>query len=576
MNWGLTFLGFRHHRFERRSSMPHALPYIALGLLGCLLWSPIAFGGPDAAAPTADTRLTDSEVIDFINSQLRSSWRDAEISPSDPATDGEWVRRVYLDVIGRIPSVDETEQFLKSRDKDKRGKLIEALLSSAYREEFARNWSGIWTNLLLGRKLDADRRGLVNREGLETYLHDAFSRNLAYDRMVHELVSANGANQPDEPGFNGAVNFLLDNLQDKATPATTKTARLFLGVQVQCTQCHDHPFNTWKQNQFWGLNAFFRQARALRTFDDNRVVSARLEDEDFAGEAGDPQTGEIYFERRNNTLVAVLQPTFIDGTTIEPSGYVDDVNRRDQLADLIVGSREMRLAIVNRVWAHFFGYGFTKPVDDMGPHNPPSHPELLDGLADQFAAHGDDLHKLIRWITQSDAYALSSRAGRHNQADEPSLGSKPLFSRFYLRQMRPEELFESLATATRVTDAASHRQQRRQWLDQFTISYGTDENDEASTFNGTIPQALMLMNGDLTRRALSTESGTFLGTVAQESGDDRAKINKLYLAALSRLPTRDELAVAQRIWMGRRGDSAKALQDIWWALLNSNEFILNH
>jgi hypothetical protein len=409
-------------------------------------------------------------------------------------------------------------------------------------------------------------------------LYEAFQRNKSYDTLVSELIAANGANAPGSEDFNGAVNFLLDNLQDKATPATAKTARLFLGVQVQCTQCHDHPFNTWKQDQFWGLNAFFRQARALRTFEDTRVVSARLEDEDFAGESGNPQTGEIYFERRNGTLIAVLEPTFIDGTKIKPSGYVQDVNRRDALAALVVKSPQMPLAIVNRMWAYFFGHGFTRPVDDMGPHNPPSHPALLQGLADQFVASGYDLRQLIRWIVLSEPYSLSSRAARHNQQDEPSLGQKPLFSHFYLRQMRPEQLYDSLVTAT---EAAGQRSQegderRRAWLSQFTIAFGTDENDETSTFNGTIPQALLLMNGELTNQALSTQSGSFLAQVAGESATDREKMNKLYLAALSRLPTRDELATAQQIWLEHRGDTAAALRDIWWALLNSNEFILNH
>src|SRR5690606_22702204 len=148
-----------------------------------------------------------------------------------------------------------TNQFLSDRSKDKRAKLIDRLLGSEYRDEYARNWADIWANLLIGRRVDGDRRGLVSREGPETWLRGAFAGNLPYDQFVRQLVSANGANQPDEEGFNGAVNFLLDNLQEKATPATTKTAKLFLGVQVQCTQCHDHPFNTWKQEQFWGFNA---------------------------------------------------------------------------------------------------------------------------------------------------------------------------------------------------------------------------------------------------------------------------------------------------------------------------------
>lgn len=511
----------------------------------------------------------------LINERIRQGWRDRQLTPSEPATDGEWCRRVYLDLIGRTPKLSETQAFLADRKADKKARLVERLLSSDYADEYARHASDVWTNLLVGRRVDNDRRGLVNREGLAEYLRGAFAANTPYDRLVVDLIAANGANKPGEEGFNGAVNFLLDNLQDNATPATAKTARIFLGMQVQCTQCHDHPFNTWKQEQFWGFNAFFRQARALRTFQDNRVESARLEDEDFAGEAGNPKTGEIYFERRNSTVVAVLEPTFIDGTKIKPSGYVDEVNRRDALARLVSQSPQLSRAIVNRVWAHLLGYGFTKPVDDMGPHNPPTHPELLDELAERFKESGYDLKRLVQWIVLSEPYSLSSKAGRHNRDDEPALGGKPAFSRFYIRQLRPEELYDSLVTTT-TADGETAADEKQKWLAQFTINLGTDENDEATTFNGTIPQALMLMNGDLMDRAIEAKEGSFLYQVAMQEGNDRAKINDMYLSAFSRPPSREELNVAQQIWIGRQGNTLAALRDIWWALLNSNEFILNH
>jgi hypothetical protein len=537
-----------------------------------------AIAAPAAVAAAGVEISSDASAVQFINEQIRAAWRDAKVSPSSMATDGEWCRRLYLDVIGRIPTLDETTQFLEDRGKNKRAKLVDRLLSDAYQAEYARNWSGVWTNLLIGRGGDADRRGLVSRDGLRVYLREAFERNVPYTQLVQDLIGANGANAPGEQGFHGAVNFLLANLQDNATPATAKTARIFLGVQVQCTQCHDHPFNEWKQEQFWGLNAFFRQARPLRTFEGTRVVGARLEDEDFPGESGNPQTGEIYFERRDGTLAAMLEPTFLDGSKINPSGYVEDVNRRDELARLVTHAPEMPLAIVNRMWGWFFGHGFTTPIDDMGPHNPPTHPALLEGLANRFATSGYDLKRLIRWMVLSEPYGLSSRPGRQNSKDDPAQGGSPLFSRFYLRQIRPEQLYDSLITATKVQpeDARAAERQKQQWLAQFTITYGTDENDETSTFNGTIPQSLLLMNGELTRWATSTERETFLGQLAHEAADDRTKINKLYLAALSRLPSREELTVAQQIWLHHGGDTSAALQDIWWALLNSNEFILNH
>ena len=520
-----------------------------------------------------------ADVVAAINAQIRQGWNDAGLAPSDLASDGEWCRRLFLDLIGRIPTLAETERYLADKRADKRARLVEELLSSSFAEPYARAAATRWTNLLIGRAAAGrDRQGLVSRDGLEQYLHAAFLENRPYDRIVFELVSANGVNQPGMEGFNGAVNFLLDNLQDKATSATAKTARIFLGVQVQCTQCHNHPFNNWKQQQFWGMNAFFRQTRALRTFDGPQVTSARLEDEDYAGESGDPESGELYFERRDNTAVAILRPTFLDGTTIAPSGYVDDVNRRDELAQLISKSPELPRAIVNRLWAHFLGYGFTKPIDDMGPHNPILHPELLDRLSQEFVAAGFDLKQLARWIVLSEPYALSSRSGPKNRGDDPALGERPQFSRFYLRQMRPEELYESLLVATKAAadDAAKRERDRREWLAQFAIAFGTDENDEASTFNGTIPQVLMMMNGDLIRRATMSGQGTFLSEVASLNKPDREKVRTLYLAAVARPPSTDELVAAQKLWIAHGGDTTKALEDLWWALLNSNEFILNH
>jgi hypothetical protein len=258
---------------------------------------------------------------------------------------------------------------------------------------------------------------------------------------------------------------------------------------------------------------------------------------------------------------------------IDPSGYVDDVNRRNELAQLVRTSPELPRALVNRLWAHFLGYGFTKPVDDMGPHNAPSHPELLDALAREFAGASFDLKRLIRWITTSEAYSLSSRAGDGNDDDLAS-GRPPMFSRFYLRQMRPEELYDSLVVATKA--GMSDDRDRDNWLRQFTIALGTDENDETTTFNGTIPQALMMMNGELIQKATATDSGSFLYELASSDLKDAAKIERLYLAALSRPPARDELKLAQKLWVAKNGDTAAALEDIWWAILNSNEFILNH
>jgi len=525
--------------------------------------------------------------VRFINEQVSAGWADAGLDPSAPATDGEWCRRVHLDVIGRIPTSEELRVFLADSAPTKKADLVARLLGDDYVDEYARNWTDVWTTVLIGRDVENE---MVSRPGMRQWLRRAFSKNVPYDRFMEELVTATGVNTNKEgvENFNGATNFLTGKMEEGGVQATAKTAQIFLGVQVQCTQCHNHPFNKGKQNQFWEMNAFFRQARALRRFEQTMDVQAiELVDEDFAGEGGDPQTAEIYYELRNG-LKKVAYPVFIDGTEISQSGYLPGsmdngekygVHRRKELALLIKSSPLMPRAIVNRMWSHFLGYGFTKPVDDLGEHNPPSHPELLEGLAAQFREASFDLKELIRWIVLSKPYGLSSRVAKGNAKDDPSLGEKPKFSRFYLRQIRAEELYESLLTATeadRSRGGEAAAKKKDEWMRQFIIAFGTDEGDDATTFNGSIAQVLMMFNGDLVKVATGTGKGGFLDRIAAGGEKNAGKIDALYLAALARKPAAKEVSAANKLMQDRKGDAVAALQDVWWAILNSNEFIINH
>lgn len=557
--------------------------FLATGLaIVCLI---TASGKIQAAAPSSAVKeVTDHGIaqVGVINKEISTVWKDNGLSPSPMATEGEWCRRVYLDIIGRIPSVNELREFMTSKETDKKVKLVDKLLNDdKYIEEYARNWTTIWTNVLIGRNGGMEENTLTSRPGMQKYLRDSFARNKTYDKMVYELVTATGTTSPGSKNFNGATNFLIFKLDEKAAQATAQTARIFLGLQVQCTQCHNHPFNDWKQQKFWEFNAFLQQTRALRTFAPGTrdVQSAELINQDFAGEGGDPSEAEIYYELRNG-LVKVAYPVFVDGTAINPSGYLSDTNRRDELAKLIVASEFMDKAIVNRMWSHFLGYGFTKPIDDMGPHNPPTHPVLLDYLGKQLRENSFDLKELMRWIVLSEPYSLSSKILPGNKKDDPLLGETPKFSHFYLRQMRAEELYESLLTATEAHKTrGSYEEQEKtkgDWLRQFTIAFGTDEGDEATTFNGTIPQALMMMNGDLIKKATSKEQGSFLATIANSSGNPTQKIGYLFMAGLGREPTGGEVSMCNALYAARGNDVGGALQDIWWAVLNSNEFIIQH
>jgi hypothetical protein len=556
------------------------------------------------------------QIVERIDELIRQGWQENELRPSRAATDSQWCRRVFLDVIGRVPTVEELAAYTSNRSPTKRRELVEKLLGSEYLEQYARNWTTIWTNTLIGRTGGRQRRSLTNRGALEAFLHDWLQKNKPYDQLAYELITASGSANPEADDFNGAVNFLVEKLAEDGVQATAKTAQIFLGTAVQCTQCHNHKFNEYRQDQFWEFNAFFRQARLRRRRDpdDDSRRLASIADEDFAGEGrnalGDERR-EIFLELRDGKLVDVeaaeqtdapifyeqpngevrlAYPVYLDsrsladeladrGSPYGNSGEVRYVNRRAELAKLIVADRQFDRALVNRLWAHFLGHGFTKPPDDMGPHNPPSHPQLLDELGQAFRTANFDQKALVKWIVLSKPYSLSSRIGRANREDDPTLGATPQFSRFYVRQMQAEQLYESLLVATEADETVSAGERaamKDRWLRQFNTAFGTDDAAESTTFNGSIPQVLTMMNGDLVRRACSTGSGSFLDRIAHDGRlSNREKIIYLYRTALARLPTKEETNLCNEL-LAARGDVVESLQDIWWAVLNSNEFVLIH
>jgi Protein of unknown function (DUF1549)/Protein of unknown function (DUF1553) len=518
--------------------------------------------------------------IQMINDSIKAVWTDFEIRPSGTADDATWCRRVHLDLIGRIPTITELDAFLTSKSKTKRVDLVQLLLhDDRYTEEYANHWSTVWTNLMIGRSGGDDQRSMVNRDGMQKYFRDSFARNKPYDKMVEELVTATGSTKPGTPDFNGATNFLIDKVnEEEATLATSSVSRIFLGQQVQCTQCHDHPFNQWKQQKFWEFNAFLRQTRGLRRFDEgtNDVAYGELVDEDFAGDARDPSDALIYYEKRNGRLEAAY-PVFTDDTPIEVSGYVSDVNRRQELARLMLASEFLDKMAVNRVWSWLMGYGFTRPIDDLGPHNPSTHPELLESLAAEFRKSSYDLKELLFWIALSTPYQLEAELSEHNKIDDPTVGETPKFSRFYVRQMSAEQLYQSMMTATGAKGSGSYEdqeRQRRMWMQQFVVAFGTDEGDEATNFDGSIPQVLMMFNGELTRNATTDKTGGFIDSLSAIGRKPEDRVHELFRTGLSRRASVKELKVASKI--GAAVGEKAMLQDMWWAILNSNEFILQH
>jgi len=558
------------------------------------------------------------EQVRVINEQISAQWKVNGLKPSRPATDYEFIRRVSLDIIGRIATPKEIERFLKDPPHLRRSLLVQRLLDS---DDYARNWANIWSVWLMTRSVPA-----IYQEQMQTWLQSQFSGHRGWDKIAYDLLTAKG--KSDE---NGAVNFILSKEgmdvppPDQAeqgrydfVPLTSRTTRLFMGLKVQCCQCHDDPFNgdaQWgKQNVFWGINDFFRQVRADRMpLRINRGVmpSASLK---LTDDVSLNPEATVFYEEKKGTL-KMTRARFFDGRDFDPKA---NLSRRQQLARFILGTDWFAKAYVNRMWGHFFGRGFTNPgpVDDFSDQNPVTHPmlsakllekiraltkpptegsplldelnalqedkeheRLLDYLAKQFKQYNYDPRVLILWICNSEPYQLSTVANPTN-ADEKA---EPFFSRMGLKAMSPEQLFESLWVATGAGEgqpAAFKKEMRQRWMRNLVVNFGDDEGNEV-TFNGTVVQALMLMNGKDLNEAISSKTrGTLLQALKKRSVEAIAR--HLCLAALNRPPTAKEMHVireeVRNVTLGRsRNRSPVALwQDVFWALLNSNEFMLNH
>jgi len=566
--------GCQIHRFLKngspfsqwnRSSGGFALLGVTLFLM---LGSPVFAAGKGVA----DFSTGSSErVVGVVDNLISQSWEDNEATPSPIAEDAEWIRRVYLDVVGHIPPVAKVQEFLENTDPDKRSKLIDELLEDP---DYVRNFTEVWTNILIGRNTPMR----TSRAGMRKFLREAFAKNRPWNDIVYDLVTAEGHFEE-----NGAVNFVLAQLDGGANAdeyhvlATANVTRIFLGQQVQCTQCHNHPFNDWKQNQFWEFNSFLRQTRRVDHQKYN-PQTGRMDD-DYSELVYENFTGPVYFENRAG-LMQVAYPSYL-GNELDR----DAVDRREELGRLMCKddpTHQVARAMVNRMWGHYMGYGFTRPVDDMGPHNPESHPEVVTALTDEFVASNYDLKKLSRWICNTRAYNLTSQFNPNNQFDNPAAGEVPLFSHMYVKTMQAEQLYDSLIIATNADRAGgagfdAAESQRERWLTDFLRIFGGNEDEEPTNFNGSIPQALLMMNGALVQKAISAEPGSYIHAVLSDPRhrNDVARIDAFYVSALGRSPTRAETGQLQKMMKSYR-DPVQAYQDLYWALLNSNEFIVNH
>ncbi len=514
--------------------------------------------------------MDDAAVIGEIDRLVAAAWADNEVVPAQQADDYEWVRRCYLTLTGRIPTVTEASSFVAGKSPRKRSELVDSLLDDP---RYAERLSVTWTNLLIGRS----NVGKVDEGALYDFLLRQFSANRPWMETVGDLIAAEGRSDQ-----NGATNFLLAHLNDKATPATAVTARLFLGQQVQCTQCHDHPFAKDRhQDEFWSLNAFFKQAErkplAVKTADGREKNVLVLSDSAPAG--------MTFYETLRGQEKAVL-PEF-DGHAMAAD---DSGSRRSELVRLLAAdSRQMvAKAMVNRSWAQVFGYGFSNPIDDFGAHNPVSHPELVSLLTQSFVDSDYDVKRLMRWLTLSQSFQLSSVQSASSQAlDDPEEGGTPLFSRAYPRAMAPEQVYDSIRIAIRSAaaqpiDSSIGSTHRREWVEQFVRAYGTDENDEQLAFEGNIAQAMLMMNGDDLQAAIPMTAAEVTKAVHNGSQGIAESLDRIAMATLNREPSAGEEKVFRSRYRALTrslpADQAirTATEDMLWAYLNSSEFTSVH
>jgi hypothetical protein len=518
----------------------------------------VCLGAAQARQPSSDDAR---RLAARIDDEISKGYAAKGVKPAPLTEDAAFLRRASLDIAGKTPTVNDVRKFLRDLSPEKRVRAIERLLDSP---GYANHMTNLYLDLLLPEaKNDFQRRYLIPT--MHRWLRKSFAGNTPYDKMVHELVSLPMQQNPNQmyyyQFYNGGgkptpLPFYFAK-QGKPEELATSVVRVFLGVRLECAQCHDHPFGKWKREEFWSQAAFFAGFKPPKQ-------------DFFFG----PLTEQA--DRREMTIPntdRVAQARFLDG---KQPRWKFKVGARTTLADWITTKDNpfFAKAMVNRMWAHFFGVGLVEPVDDMVDDNQASHPELLDFLAREFANSGFDLKYLLKAITLSRTYQLSSVI----EGDKPT--DLRLFARMPVKGMSGPQLFDSLCQATGSRDTTNIQQRifsfntpRGTFLEQFT------DQDKRTEYHTSITQALTMMNNQFITTGTNPENGPVLGAVVASSFmSTKNKVEALFLSALSRKPTKAESDKFVRYVErgGVSGDQKKALGDVFWALLNSTEFSFNH
>ena len=507
-------------------------------------------------------------------------------TPVSPITsDEEFVRRIYLDVTGKLPSIDQMREFIHSKDKNRRAKLIAMLLKS---DSYASNWSRYWRDVISYRAPN-ENVVQINYPLFETWLAQQLLKNTPWDEIATQIITAKGQNNE-----NGATAFTLAQ-ESKPVEMAGEVSRIFLGVQIQCAQCHDHPNDSWKREQFHEFAAFFAGLNQKRI------------------EKAEPGKPPIFAVGSINRVPGYTMPDLKDPTKqhpINPKFFLDEKatsipglkpdQRRELAASYITGQDNpwFAKAFVNRVWGNLMGEGFTTPIDDLGPTKEVHNPEVLDLLASEWQKGGYDIHWLFQTILNTKTYQRESRSTN-------SAAGRTAFAANCASRLRADQIFDALAQALGLPvetfarpRANAKNMARKQELvkklaeqpkvvqqvvlatvaqrnnprNKFNKTFGVDPSTPGDDVLGTIPQALFLMNSPAVNNGLKATDNSMLGDLLRSTPDNRAVLESLYLRTLARRPNVKEVQVCGR-YIETVGNRIEGFEDILWSLLNSTEFI---
>ncbi len=509
-------------------------------------------GGPVSNYPAFPAR-------NYIDEHVSAKLRKFRIVPAALSDDAEFLRRVSLDLTGTLPPPERVREFLADRSPTKRDNLIETLLDTP---EFVDYWGFRLGDML--RATFVTSNSLAGLEAFEAWILTSLMANKPFDRLAMERIAGQGRSAP-------ARNFYY--VSEKVAPENLmpELIRVFMGRRIDCAQCHNHPFETWSQNQFWGLTAFFGGLTEVR--------GGQLIIDTMGDHPDRPREMSVIHPRTKEKVL----PVFLDGTVLPRDRWEDP---RRELAQWVVSHPYFAEAAVNRIWGYFFGRGIVDPVDDFRATNPPTHPELLTALAKDFQAHRFDLKHLMRTIAQSRTYQLSSVANETNRNDRIN------YSRAQPRPLEAAVLLDAISAATGVPEefryhpmangdpGAGARAQRMlpdMCPSPFMDAYGRSmrKTPGPGAPQPALGQALHMFAGATYTSKLSKPGGRLAQLLARDAASGEA-IDELYLASLTRLPLAAEKESLKRALATQRGGRAAALGNLLWALVSSREFAHNH